>query len=271
MTRAIRRLPVLLAVSFVVAAGCGDDDDDSDTPGAAQDQGSASVDSQAAEQLETYLKKHTRKIKGEQTRRGAVISYVEAVDGELNIWTRLNAASVVDEKPARQVCRIAIASDIPEAEGAHLLDAGAEEFTRCERGQPATESSSSPAQTCVHSWNAEANGAYQTVLAGIISASGADPEKLRVGTWPEAESTVRYRSAEDAFGDATGRSTVPSGACLIVLPSSQAGEETFFEDHGNWYMVATADAGEKFPLAAKRSIADAETATADALGKVTLN
>ena len=47
--------------------------------------------------------------------------------------------------------------------------------------------------------------------------------------------------------------------------------ETFFEDQGKWKLVATGDRGEKFPYAAKRSIADAETATADALGKLTLN
>ena len=35
MTRAMRRLPVLLAVSFLVAAGCGDDDDDSSEEAAA--------------------------------------------------------------------------------------------------------------------------------------------------------------------------------------------------------------------------------------------
>lgn len=134
-----------------------------------------------------------------------------------------------------------------------------------------TAAASSPAQECVDSWNAEANGDYQTVLAGIISASGAPPDRIRVGTWPESERTVQYRSAEDAFASASGQATVPSAACLVVLPSSQAGEETFFEDQGKWYMVATADKGEKFPLAAKRLIAEPETATADALGKLTLN
>jgi hypothetical protein len=129
---------------------------------------------------------------------------------------------------------------------------------------------SSPAQECVDSWNAEANGDYQTVLAGIISASGADPAQIRVGTWPKSERAVNYRSAKDAFGSTSGKATVPSGACLVVLPSSQAGEETFFEDQGKWYMVATADKGEKFPVDAKRSIADAEAASADARGKLTL-
>ena len=125
--------------------------------------------------------------------------------------------------------------------------------------------------TCIDSWNSEANADYQTVLAGVISASGAPPDQIRVGTWPKSESSVDYRSAKDAFASASGTATVPSGACLVVMPSSQAGEETFFEAEGKWYMTATADKGEKFPLAAKRSIADAETATADALGKLTFN
>jgi len=135
--------------------------------------------------------------------------------------------------------------------------------------QATTQASSG--SSCIDSWNAEANADYQTVLAGVISASGAPPDQIRVGTWPKPETTVDYRSAKDAFGSASGKATVPSGACLVVLPSSQAGEETFFEDQGKWYMVATADKGEKFPLAARRSIADAETTTADALGKLTLN
>ena len=140
--------------------------------------------------------------------------------------------------------------------------------------QTTTTASGSPAQTCVDSWNADSNQAYQTVMAGAISASGADPEGIRVGTWPKAERTVEYRSAKDAFGNVTGEATVPSGACLIVLPYSQAGELTFFDDQGRWYFViAPADepTAEKFPLAAKRSIAGAEKATADALGKLTLN
>ena len=166
MIRAMKRLPVLLAVSFLVAAGCGDDDDDS--------------------------------------------------------------------------------------------------------SEEAATASSSPAQTCVDSWNAESNQAYQTALAGVVSAVGLNPEKLRVGTWPESERTVGYRSAEDAFGDKTGSATVPQDACLVLFPTSHQGEMGFFEDQGKWYFVVD-DKGEKFPLAAKRSIADAESATADALGKLTLN
>ena len=136
------------------------------------------------------------------------------------------------------------------------------------------EASASGPQACVDSWNADSNQAYQTVMAGAISASGADPDGIRVGTWPKAERTVDYRSAEDAFGDVTGKATVPSGACLVVFPYSQAGELTFFDDQGKWYFViAPADepTAEKFPLAAKRAIADAETASADALGKLTLD
>ena len=48
------------------------------------------------------------------------------------------------------------------------------------------EASASAAQTCVDSWNAEANEAHQTSLAGIVTAAGIPPDEWRVGTWPEA-------------------------------------------------------------------------------------
>jgi hypothetical protein len=137
-----------------------------------------------------------------------------------------------------------------------------------------TTTAASSAQSCIDRWNAETNGDYQTVLAGVISATGGDPEKFRAGTWPGSERTVSYRSAKDAFADTTGKAQVPSGACLIILPSTHAGEGTFFEDQGKWYLVwAPADVKtpDEFPRDAKRSIAEAETATADALGKLTLN
>jgi ABC-type glycerol-3-phosphate transport system substrate-binding protein len=124
MTRAMKRVTVLLTVSFLAAAGCGDDDDESSSAGTGttQEETATAADSQAAQDLETYLKK--QKV-------AKNVSYVEAVDGELKIWTLLNAAAATDDKPARQVCRAAIESGIPAAEGAHLLDAGAEEFFRC--------------------------------------------------------------------------------------------------------------------------------------------
>lgn len=143
--------------------------------------------------------------------------------------------------------------------------------------EPGT-TAASPAQRCIDSWNADANEPYQTTLAGAISASGAAPDELRVGTWPKSAHPVEYVNAEDAFaGRPVHKSTVPRDACLIVMPPSQAGEITFFEDQGGWRFARTAEGRDpegrdkKFPLAAKRATADAETATADALGKLTLN
>ena len=154
-----------------------------------------------------------------------------------------------------------------------LIAAGCGDDDDDSADEPATTQASS-GSGCIDSWNSGANANYQTALAGFISATGGDPEKVRVGTWPGSERTVSYRSAEDAFGDATGMAQVPSGACLITLPSTHAGEGAYFEGEGKWHFVwAPADekTTEKFPLAAKRSIADAEAATADALGKLTLN
>ena len=137
-----------------------------------------------------------------------------------------------------------------------------------------TTTAASSAQSCIDRWNAETNGDYQTVLAGIISATGGDPEKFRAGTWPESERTASYRSAKDAFAGTTGKAQVPSGACLIILPSTHAGEGTFFEGQDKWYLVwapSGAKTPDEFPRDAKRSIAETDRATADALGKLTLN
>lgn len=56
---------------------------------------------------------------------------MEAADGKLKIWTLLNGGAVADEKPARQVCRVANESGIPEAKDAVVIDAGAELMERC--------------------------------------------------------------------------------------------------------------------------------------------
>jgi len=155
-----------------------------------------------------------------------------------------------------------------------LVAAGCGDDDDDSSGEQATTAASS-AQSCLESWNAEANVDYQTALAGFVSGTGADPDKFRAGKWPESERTVSYRSAEDAFGDTTGKTQVPSGACLIVSPSNHAGEGAYFEDEeGNWYFVWDASDAKKpepFPSDAKQSIADAEPATADALGKLSLN
>jgi hypothetical protein len=126
MTMNARRAVVTLLVLASTAGGvaCGDDDDSESSgaePTEVENTGSANTD--AAKDLETYLKKET-------TGRN-VISYVESVDGELKIWTLLNAEAAPDEKPAREICRLAIKSGVPEAHGAHLVDAGDAEFFRC--------------------------------------------------------------------------------------------------------------------------------------------
>ncbi|HYH58453.1 MAG TPA: hypothetical protein VD790_04455 [Thermoleophilaceae bacterium] len=127
-----RAIAVTLAVlSLPGAIGCGeDDDDDSSAAGTAPAAAQAPGDSEAA-QLEAYLKKNTADIKGEGTKRGQVISHVEAVDGGLKIWTLLNGDVAVDDKPARQICGVALESGVPEAEGAPLVDAGGVEMVRC--------------------------------------------------------------------------------------------------------------------------------------------
>jgi hypothetical protein len=128
---------------------------------------------------------------------------------------------------------------------------------------------SSPAQRCIDSWNAKANGDQQTSLAGVVSATGLDPEALRVGTWTGGERTVPVRSPKAAFAESDGRAAVPKGSCLVVTPPSHAGKGAFVGDGGKWQFVWSADRTQ-FPADARRSIADAEDATADALGKLKL-
>jgi hypothetical protein len=113
----------LVAISLCWTVGCGDDDDeDSDSAGTATTDTQATTDSQAAQDLESYLKDSPAKQS---------ISYVEEVDGELKIWTRLNAAAVTDDNAGRQVCKLAAESGVPGAESAVVVDAGAEEFPPC--------------------------------------------------------------------------------------------------------------------------------------------
>jgi hypothetical protein len=111
----------LVAVSLFVAVGCGDDDD-SDSADTATTETQAAADTGAAQDLETYLKDSPAKKS---------ISYVEEVDGELKIWTRLDATKVTDEEAGRQVCQLAAKSGVPGAEEAVVVDAGAEEFPPC--------------------------------------------------------------------------------------------------------------------------------------------
>ena len=71
----------------------------------------------------------------------------------------------------------------------------------------------------------------------------------------------------------TGKATVATDSCLIVAPESHQGDFTFFEaEGGEWQLVKTKSTPRsEFPAQARQKIADAEAATADALGKLTLN
>lgn len=135
-----------------------------------------------------------------------------------------------------------------------------------------TASSSSPAQTCLDSWNADANQDYQTALAGVVSAVGVAPDEFRVGTWPEPERTIPVWSAADAFANKpSGDATVPTDSCVIVVPLSHQGDNTFIEAGGTWNFTRDKEhRGSTFPTDARRSVADAETASADVFGKLTL-
>ena len=124
----------------------------------------------------------------------------------------------------------------------------------------------SAAQGCVDSWNRAANEGHQASLAGAVSAVGLPPDAFRVGTWPKSERTVPVHSPKAAFADPDGRAVVPKGSCLIIVPPSRVGEMTFFEDQGKWQFVTET----RFPADARRSVADAEVAVADALGKLKL-
>ena len=138
-----------------------------------------------------------------------------------------------------------------------------------------TTAASSPAQECVDSWNAEANNPHQATVATIISdAIGLPSEGIRMGTWPKHEGYVPVWSPKDAFAESTapasGKGTIATGSCLIVFPPHPDGAPAFFEAEGEWQLVRGDPGTSKFPAAARRRIADAEEASADALGKLTL-
>ncbi len=127
--------------------------------------------------------------------------------------------------------------------------------------------SSSPTQRCLDSWNARANESQQTSLAGVVSATGLDPEAFRVGTWTGAERTVPVRSPKAAFAESDGRAVVSKAAAWSSpLPRTRA-QGAFFENGDKWQFVWSADQT-RFPADARRSVADAETVTADAVGKL---
>jgi hypothetical protein len=128
----------MFAPPFVVVAlvagglliGCGGDDDDEGGAGGSKQEQSGDL-TRAAQRLETYLKKNTKDLSGQQAPRGQVVRSVEPVEGKLKITALLNEEAVGDEAPAREVCRVARKSGMPEARGAELVDAGDVLIQRC--------------------------------------------------------------------------------------------------------------------------------------------
>ncbi|MBD0282324.1 MAG: hypothetical protein ICV69_09050 [Thermoleophilaceae bacterium] len=112
---------------------CGDDSDQSSgTDQAKQQTAKEAPDARAAQRLETYLRESTKDLVGSVTPKpGQVVNEVRPADGKLKIYTLLNAEVAVDDAPAREVCRAAKASRIPEAKGAVVVDAGDFLVRRC--------------------------------------------------------------------------------------------------------------------------------------------
>jgi hypothetical protein len=126
------RAPTFAAVVLVVGVvliGCGGDDDDNGGGGGAEQQGGDIT--QAAQRLETYLKRNTKNLAGSDVERGQVVTSVTPTNGKLKIFTGLNADVTADDEPAREVCRVARKSGVPEAKGASVVDAGDAELQRC--------------------------------------------------------------------------------------------------------------------------------------------
>ena len=155
-----------------------------------------------------------------------------------------------------------------------LLAAGGCSDDGDESADQAETTASSPAQTCVDSWNSNANQAHQKTVVAVLSALGAPGDGLRGGTWPESERTVPVWTPEDAFAEssspASGKGTIATGSCLIVFPPHPDGDPAFFEAEDGWQLVRSDGATSKFPDAARRVIADAKEASADDLGKLKL-
>ena len=86
----------------------------------------------AAQRLETYLRQNAQDLVGSVTTKpGQVVNDVQPADGTLKIYALLNAGVATDKAPAREVCKVASASGVPEARGAVLVDAGDELMRRC--------------------------------------------------------------------------------------------------------------------------------------------
>lgn len=149
-----------------------------------------------------------------------------------------------------------------------LLACGDDDDEKSDRGRAPAKSS---VQRCVDSWNAAANQGHQSSLAGAVAAVGLEAgETFRVGTWTKAERRVPVWSTRDAFADRpSGRAMVARGSCVITVPISREGEAIFFESQGRWQFVRNST-GSRFPADARRALAHAREADADALGKLKL-
>jgi hypothetical protein len=135
VTSRINRIQCLAAVAAAALAlvACGDDGDEQSRPDEERQQvaSQGAPDTAAAQRLETYLKKNTKQLKARHTATGEVISFVEASNGELKIWTFLNAEIPTERATAPKVCQVAMASGVPEANGALVVDGGDVELERC--------------------------------------------------------------------------------------------------------------------------------------------
>ncbi len=121
------------AAAGLALVACGDGGDEQARTDEARQQAASqeAPDPAAAKRLETYLKKNTKQLKARHTATGEVVSFVEASNGELKIWTFLNADLPSEKATAGKVCRVAKASGMPEANGALVVDGGDVELQRC--------------------------------------------------------------------------------------------------------------------------------------------
>jgi hypothetical protein len=123
--------PTFAAVALVAGValiGCGGDDDNGGGGGAEQQSGEIT---EAAQRLETYLKKNTKNLVGFEVERGKVVNSVIPEGDKLKIFTELNADVTAHDETAREVCRVARRSGVPEAKGASVVDGGDALFLRC--------------------------------------------------------------------------------------------------------------------------------------------
>jgi len=138
MTKSKTGVGALLASVAIGLAGgvlvaCGDDSDDQS--GTDQTNASATqeaADARAAQRLERYLEQNTKELVGNpEAPPGQVVNDVQPADGKLMIYALLNSDIASHKAPAREICRVANASGLPEAKGAVVLDAGGILLLRC--------------------------------------------------------------------------------------------------------------------------------------------